>query len=653
MARCGCGSSCSCLIEAGSGIQVDGIGTVENPYVVSSDATELLDRINFLDSSSVDFTYSGVGTLISPMNVSAVAKLALTDLTDVQGTPADNQVPVWVVDHWEFQDQSGGGGGTGLPSGGTAGQLLIKQSSTDGDALWKTPVTDAVILRTATQQAMASGTEVTMVYDAASSTDPLGMWDGAGTVTVQRAGLYEITANYSFAATAAAGSRITLIRLGGTTVKQWYETYVANQAVFATHTIVVNLAAGTTIQSRQYQSSGASLNTYGAQVATNPSLYVTRLGDSIPGTPLPDPVIGERTYAAIRTQTAIVSAASGAQTPIPFDTQETSDGITWAAGVFTVPVDGYYQVLSCIAFPALAATTSFCQNRLLVNGTTRVVAALPLSPTQATFVVMSRTIQLAAGDTLSVNANHGAGSALSIGGTANNWFSVTKVPAPTVPGRAASGMWPNWGITDNAIQDQGLDIYVDSVGQLRAGPTVIGDSAAFSQSTPGTSYPYGMSVLNVYNGSTGGWPTHQGFTTAVVMTARRSDGAATQWWSSNVGGATGLGVRVMVRQSTGAAWGPWMDAAGLYVPKTARGRTSVPIASGAAQGSIAVSLPAGLFTAMPRIALTVIGTSGYRAFTTSQPSATAVSIGAMTASGAVVGSAVTVAVDWIATEGEY
>ena len=116
MPRCGCGATCSCLIVAGEGVQVDGIGTIENPYEISSDASELLERIEFVDTPSVDFTVTGIGTLITPMSVQAEATLALTDLTDVQGTPGNQQVPVWVDDHWEFQDQTGGGGGLS-PSG--------------------------------------------------------------------------------------------------------------------------------------------------------------------------------------------------------------------------------------------------------------------------------------------------------------------------------------------------------------------------------------------------------------------------------------------------------------------------------------------------------------------------------------------------------
>lgn len=110
MARCGCGSSCSCLIVAGDGAQVDGIGTVENPYVITSDASQLLDQLEFIDTSTVDFEATGLGTRGSPMLVSAVATVAMTDLIDVLGAPGLGQVPVWVGDHWEFQNQSGGGG---------------------------------------------------------------------------------------------------------------------------------------------------------------------------------------------------------------------------------------------------------------------------------------------------------------------------------------------------------------------------------------------------------------------------------------------------------------------------------------------------------------------------------------------------------------
>lgn len=42
MARCNCpGSSCSCLIQAGDGIRVSGIGTVADPYIVELDPAEV------------------------------------------------------------------------------------------------------------------------------------------------------------------------------------------------------------------------------------------------------------------------------------------------------------------------------------------------------------------------------------------------------------------------------------------------------------------------------------------------------------------------------------------------------------------------------------------------------------------------------------
>lgn len=74
MARnCGCaGGSCGCLIEAGEGVAISGLGTAADPYVVSSAIGVLFDVITFTDSSSVNFTVTGSGTTGDPMNVTAV-----------------------------------------------------------------------------------------------------------------------------------------------------------------------------------------------------------------------------------------------------------------------------------------------------------------------------------------------------------------------------------------------------------------------------------------------------------------------------------------------------------------------------------------------------------------------------------------------------
>ena len=137
MPRCGCADSCSCLVVAGDGISVEGIGTLERPYEITSESADLIGRVEFTDDGNVDFTTTGVGTLNDPLTVFADAVLSTRDLTDVPDTfPEEGQVLVWRLNGWEYEDQSGGGG-SGVPPGGLTGEVLTKLSNADGDADWE------------------------------------------------------------------------------------------------------------------------------------------------------------------------------------------------------------------------------------------------------------------------------------------------------------------------------------------------------------------------------------------------------------------------------------------------------------------------------------------------------------------------------------
>jgi len=106
--RCGCQDSCSCLIQAGNGVAVEGIGTVERPYVLSAPSSDIENKIVFEDTSTMDFSTSGSGSLEAPTRVSANATVRVTDLIDVEtGTPENGEMMVWQTDHWEFQPPAG------------------------------------------------------------------------------------------------------------------------------------------------------------------------------------------------------------------------------------------------------------------------------------------------------------------------------------------------------------------------------------------------------------------------------------------------------------------------------------------------------------------------------------------------------------------
>jgi hypothetical protein len=133
--RCGCADNCSCLVTAGAGVSVGGIGTVEDPYVVAADEVPLPDSLAFRASDTVTWRTSGAGTPESVMDVYADAQVGMRELTDVLATdvPATGDVVTWQADHWEFRPPPG----STLP-GGTTNQVLAKNSGVDGDLKWMT-----------------------------------------------------------------------------------------------------------------------------------------------------------------------------------------------------------------------------------------------------------------------------------------------------------------------------------------------------------------------------------------------------------------------------------------------------------------------------------------------------------------------------------
>ena len=224
--RCGCQDSCSCLIVAGPGVTVEGIGTLERPYEIASESGTMEGRLAFDDSGGVDFTAIGAGSTTSPMVVSASA--ALATLSDVPpDPPAEGQVLVWRTDHWEYEDQSGGGG-TGLPAGGTDGQVLTKQSATDGDALWESlpaaPAVPSISRRKDTPQTLTTAsTYYTITWEALERPD-VGITYSGGVFTFTEAGLYQvnvtqhfspITANPQFRLAFTVNGLVYLYQVGG------------------------------------------------------------------------------------------------------------------------------------------------------------------------------------------------------------------------------------------------------------------------------------------------------------------------------------------------------------------------------------------------------------------------------------------------------
>jgi hypothetical protein len=77
---------------------------------------------------------TGVGIFTNTGNVTAQTAINLPNVVCIDGGTATETYPGAVTGPYGVQVAGGGG----VPDGGTAGQLLIKQSATDGDALWQT-----------------------------------------------------------------------------------------------------------------------------------------------------------------------------------------------------------------------------------------------------------------------------------------------------------------------------------------------------------------------------------------------------------------------------------------------------------------------------------------------------------------------------------
>lgn len=65
MAKCGCGATCSCVLTAGPNVQIDGRGTADSPWVISSGNAFL----SVSDSATINLTLSGDGTVTNPWNI--------------------------------------------------------------------------------------------------------------------------------------------------------------------------------------------------------------------------------------------------------------------------------------------------------------------------------------------------------------------------------------------------------------------------------------------------------------------------------------------------------------------------------------------------------------------------------------------------------
>lgn len=140
MACVSCASECLCAVVSGDNIiSVVGVGSAGSPYQISAD---ICVGLNEISTTGRD--------LIATDQIVVVTEAGACELVLPGSMPA----------------------GTGLPVGGTVGQVLVKDSSTDYDVSWATP--PYVRVSNSTTTALTTTTPAVLLFDT-DNTDPIDM----------------------------------------------------------------------------------------------------------------------------------------------------------------------------------------------------------------------------------------------------------------------------------------------------------------------------------------------------------------------------------------------------------------------------------------------------------------------------------------------
>jgi hypothetical protein len=536
MVRCGCSDACSCLIVAGTGVFVDGIGTVERPYEISSESAELNTRLEFDDDGNVDFDTSGDGTPESPLHVSGNVDIKLTELADVNdpsGMPIDGEVPTWVGSHWEFRTPAGGGGGggslpvgglpdqvltkltsadgdaawrPGLPAGGTTGQVLAKASSTDKDTAWVNAATGGGSSSSpsawgswylAANQTIPNAV-VTIVTATTALGTPVGLTMSAGgQVTIESPGLYVLSVRAAFVGN-ATGNRYIYLYVNGAYLQRIENAgYAAGNQTLG-GTMVTSLAAGDVVDMRVYQTSGASLDVVLGNKGTAFSLSKV------------DPLhkFGDPSVSAAYYRAAALTLPSGATTTVIWDTAENAaDGISYASGtgIFTVTSPGWYHISSSVRItPNAVVANTNAQLRLAVNGNLWDYTQIPIDTfTTSASIWLDRQIKLAAGDTLSFSIIPNAACTLAVSTYHHNSVQITRIDGG--PALASSGGLTGIGSVADPLKlyDSGWVVGGSGTSVVVADPTNFTLTTSWARRVGSTVYLYFYGALKVASSSPG------------------------------------------------------------------------------------------------------------------------------------------------------
>jgi hypothetical protein len=164
-----------------------------------------------------------------------------------------------------------GTSGIGFPGGGTSGQILVKNSTTSGDASWITPATPVYLsVNKNSNQSISHNSETTITnWDGTFVNNTPSAWNATtGVWTCPVAGTYDISLTLILSQVnpdAVAREFAPIISFNGTPyIADWFSTYtgVVCNTPSVTSRYVLQLAVGDVIRPRVYQDirSGTAYN---------------------------------------------------------------------------------------------------------------------------------------------------------------------------------------------------------------------------------------------------------------------------------------------------------------------------------------------------------------------------------------------------------
>lgn len=334
-------------------------------------------NLDVVDTPTLDLTISGGGTTQDKRKIQGQATQSLTNLKDVRaGQPlVEGDIPVWRTDHWEFEQQSGAGGGGVSPSG-----------------VWGTPPLDAA------------------TYGASSLIGREIYLDTNGQVRARPEQVTGLIAQFPVTALAP------VYPLGTSVMYVSAADGLAWPSAGASTVVTVRTSSSTAIQ-------------WCAIPGTAAANVWVRTGTSTAWSPWQRVAGPVPHYSAYKTVAQTMPTANTWYTATFENIEANEGGILSAAGVFTVPVAGKYQV-NFGSHIQNTVTNSSLVLGLLKSGATAADFSFSATGTNKSWSY-SRAVRCAAGDTLSARARSNTPNTNMYGsaGTKYTFIDITWIGA--------------------------------------------------------------------------------------------------------------------------------------------------------------------------------------------------------------------------------